>query len=63
MNLGRATELTKLYAKCPKCGNEFIGESEGSLIVGDSYFRRECYKCGFRVIVKEYEVTLKNSNK
>lgn len=32
-------------SKCLECGNEFVGNGEGKLLIEDDTFIREC-KCG-----------------
>lgn len=50
MNMCKSMELIEKYADCPNCGNEFIGNGQGGLVVEDSTFRRFC-KCGFDITV------------
>ncbi|MBP1040394.1 DUF3797 domain-containing protein [Vagococcus sp. BWB3-3] len=40
------------YNDCPACGNNRVGNGEGSLIVEDDVFKRTC-KCGWSIIVDE----------
>ncbi|MDD9312663.1 DUF3797 domain-containing protein [Cytobacillus firmus] len=54
MNIYKFLELGKKYNDCPNCGNNFIGNGEGKLIVENDTFYRSC-KCGFEVTVKENE--------
>lgn len=37
---------------CPSCGNQFVGNGQGTLEVDDNIIRRTC-KCGFNF---EYDV-------
>lgn len=52
MNAIKAAELIKKYAECQECGNKNVNNGEGSLLVTDDAFKREC-KCGWSVQVKE----------
>lgn len=52
MNAFKVVELIDKYGKCPKCGNEMLGEGQGKLIVEEDSFTREC-SCGFKVTIKE----------
>ncbi|MDM8365964.1 DUF3797 domain-containing protein [Bacillus thuringiensis] len=38
-------ELTNEYGKCKQCGNEMIGDGEGTLEIVEDMFKRTC-KCG-----------------
>lgn len=59
MNIMSASKLTELYAACPKCGCEVIGNGKGTLEcdTGAGYFKRAC-GCGWFVEVQEGTVTL-----
>ena len=52
MKLKRTIELIMLYNACPKCGNEYVGDGEGDLIVDTNLFIRRC-KCGFEIKIEE----------
>ena len=52
MNFRKSLELMEKYSKCQKCGSEYIGDGEGTLVVTDDTFIRTC-KCGWRVEIKE----------
>lgn len=49
MNLNDSMELMKKYSTCPKCGNDKIGNGQGTLIIEDNVFERSC-NCGWKVI-------------
>lgn len=40
--------LMKMFEKCPNCGNDKIGNDQGTLIVGEETFERTC-KCGYKM--------------
>ncbi|MCC5428679.1 DUF3797 domain-containing protein [Clostridium botulinum] len=42
----------KKYEKCPKCGNNKIGNGEGGIIIEDDTYTRTC-KCGFKITINE----------
>jgi hypothetical protein len=50
MNLNDSMELMKKYSTCPQCGNDKIGNGQGTLIIEDNVFERSC-NCGWKVIV------------
>lgn len=52
MNYLKFKELMGKYADCPTCGNEYIGNGQGGIIVEDDTFRRWC-KCGFDITVNK----------
>jgi predicted RNA-binding Zn-ribbon protein involved in translation (DUF1610 family) len=52
MKLSKAMELTEKYKKCPICGNEKIGNGEGTLNISDKVFCRKC-KCGWTITANE----------
>jgi hypothetical protein len=54
MNIMMVLVLSEKYANCLDCGNEYIGNGEGSLIVTNDSFKRSC-KCGWSVEIKEGE--------
>lgn len=49
MNLTDSMELIKKYGTCPKCGNDKIGNGQGTLIIEDNVFERSC-SCGWKVV-------------
>ena len=54
MNIKDSIKLMELYAACPKCGCEVLGNGKGTLECDTAvgYFRRTC-ACGWYVEVKE----------
>ena len=54
MNVKDSAKLMQIYAACPKCGCDAIGNGKGTLEVDTSigYFKRTCH-CGWFVEVKE----------
>lgn len=54
MNITIAAKLMELYAACPKCGCEVIGNGKGALECDTAagYFKRSC-GCGWHVEVTE----------
>ena len=54
MNIRDSAKLMQIYAACPKCGCEVIGNGKGTLEADTSigYFKRTCH-CGWFVEVKE----------
>lgn len=54
MNIRDSVKLMQIYAACPKCGCEVIGNGKGTLEADTSigYFKRTCH-CGWFVEVKE----------
>lgn len=48
MDFRKALELLQKYNECPKCGNDEIGNGEGTLEVDEDKFVRTC-KCGWKV--------------
>jgi predicted nucleic-acid-binding Zn-ribbon protein len=54
MNAWKTVELMRKYSRCPKCGNEYVGNGEGTLDVSDDTFIRTC-KCGWKVEIKQKE--------
>jgi Domain of unknown function (DUF3797) len=55
MNAVKAFKLSKQYANCPNCGNNQLGNGQGSLIITEDTFVRNC-KCGCRIEIKESDV-------
>ena len=54
MKLTRSLELMAKYTTCPECGNGYIANGEGKLIIEDDMFYRSC-KCGWEVKIQEKE--------
>lgn len=52
VNLKRSVELMERYQICETCGNEAVGNGEGTLKITGSTFIRTC-KCGWKVEIKE----------
>lgn len=52
MNAFKLMDVLKKYEKCPKCGNNKIGNGEGGIVVEDDTYTRTC-KCGFKITVNE----------
>ena len=52
MNYRRAVELLQLYAVCPDCGSDRLGEQAGSINITETEFIRTC-ECGFSVEIYE----------
>jgi transcription elongation factor Elf1 len=52
VNAWKTIKLMEKYTVCPECGNEAIGNGEGTLEVTDDTFKRTC-KCGWSIEVKE----------
>lgn len=54
MNITIASKLMELYAACPKCGCEVIGNGKGLLECDTAagFFKRSC-GCGWHVEVTE----------
>lgn len=50
MNPWKAVRLMRKYAKCKDCGNELIGDGEGTLEINGDTFKRTC-KCGWSIEV------------
>jgi hypothetical protein len=50
MNIVDSMVLMKKYSNCEECGNEFVGNGEGTLEIEDNVFKRTC-KCGWSVTV------------
>lgn len=55
MNIKKSIKLMDKYGDCPNCGNIYISNGEGGVIIKDRMFRRFC-KCGFDITVDENEV-------
>lgn len=52
MDARKSVQLMRKYSKCENCGNEHVGNGEGTLEINDDIFKRTC-KCGWSVEVKE----------
>lgn len=52
MNAMDYLRVAPLINDCPNCGNEFVGNGQGTLEVDDNLVKRTC-KCGFNL---EYDV-------
>ena len=52
MKLTQSLELMAKYSTCPECGNQYIGNGEGTLEIDDGIFRRSC-KCGWKVEIRD----------
>lgn len=50
MLMNKCIELTEKYGNCPACGNTFIGNGEGGIVIEEYTFDRWC-KCGWKVHV------------
>lgn len=50
MNFAVSLELMKKYSNCPDCGNEYIGNGEGTLEIENNIFKRTC-KCGYEITI------------
>jgi transcription elongation factor Elf1 len=48
MDALKAVELLKKYNQCPACGNENVGDKEGTVEIHEDVFKRTC-KCGWMV--------------
>lgn len=48
MNIHDSLLLMKKYAKCQNCGNELVGDGEGTLEINGNIFKRSC-KCGWSI--------------
>jgi hypothetical protein len=68
MNIEKALALQEKYAECPKCGNSYVGNGEGKLIIDDGKyagkFHRSC-KCGWSITTDAdgYEINTMKQNK
>ncbi|WP_084146722.1 DUF3797 domain-containing protein [Paenibacillus wynnii] len=50
MKFKKAVELSERYANCAECGNENVGNGQGTVRIEGNMFRRTC-KCGWKVEV------------
>lgn len=51
MNPFKAIELMRKYNECPQCGNDKLGNGEGTLNIDGDDFKRTC-KCGWEIEIK-----------
>ena len=61
MNALKSIDLMNKYVDCPCCGNEYIGNGQGGIIIEDDTFRRWC-KCGYDITIDEDDNILKFKN-
>jgi len=54
-------ELLNKYSSCPKCGNEYIGNGQGGVIVDENSFTRWC-KCGYEIVIKQEDLQNEGNN-
>ena len=47
MNIHLYLEVAPHINDCPKCGNQYVGNGQGTLSVNDDIIERTC-KCGFK---------------
>lgn len=59
MNAMLFVQVSPLINDCPNCGNDLIGNGEGTLEVDDSLIKRTC-NCGFNF---KYDVNKGTSKK
>ena len=52
MNAEKVLLLMEKYNACPNCGNGYIANGEGEIIVEDDYFYRSC-NCGWKIKTDE----------
>ncbi|EDS77272.1 MULTISPECIES: DUF3797 domain-containing protein [Clostridium] len=52
MEAFKVVSLINKYGNCPVCGNDKVGNGEGTLVVEEDTFKRTC-KCGFEIILNE----------
>lgn len=52
MNVMAYLKVSPHINDCPNCGNQFVGNGQGTLVVDDNIVKRTC-KCGFDF---EYDV-------
>lgn len=50
MNITDTIKLMKKYSVCPTCGNEYVGNGAGALVVDEDVFYRSC-PCGWEICV------------
>ncbi|ACM16014.1 TPA: DUF3797 domain-containing protein [Bacillus cereus] len=51
MDAWKSVQLLRKYAACQECGNENVGNGEGTVEIQDDTFKRTC-KCGWEIEVK-----------
>lgn len=54
MNMRESLKIMDKYSSCPKCGNEYITNGQGGIIVDENSFTRWC-KCGYKIVIKQEE--------
>ena len=54
MNYIDAVNFVKQFGECPKCGNVFVGNGQGTIDIDTEkgYFKRTC-SCGWSVVVED----------
>lgn len=57
MKVENTLKLLEKYTSCPECGNQFISNGSGTLVIKDTYFLKTC-KCGWKVKVDENDNSL-----
>lgn len=59
MEARKVISLHKKYIPCPRCGNEYLGSTEGGITITENEMHRYC-KCGLDVITDEDGNIIKN---
>lgn len=63
MDFDTVIKLMEKYSDCPKCGNEYIGNGQGGIVVEENTFTRWC-RCGFDITInKDDEIVKENEDK
>lgn len=62
MNLLLATKLLHKFESCPQCGNNKVGNGQGTLEITEEHFIRTC-KCGFKVTIDKRENEVYDNSK
>ena len=62
MNVMAYLAISPLINDCPNCGNSYVGNGEGHLILEDNVIERGC-KCGFEFVYNVEAVTSKTKVK
>ena len=57
MNAKESNIISRVFEVCPDCGNQYVGNGQGTLIIDTDLFVRSC-KCGF-----EAKLVLKHKKK
>lgn len=52
MGIQESLRLIKQYGNCPECGNDRVGNGEGTLVIKAKLFSRTC-KCGWSIQVAD----------